>query len=227
MTRRRVLELTVVYPAAGLLIFAAAAVVAVPDFGGGCRLNANETAAIATLRNIAAAQEQFLTSGAVDVDADGAGEFGGFRELSGGTELRGEPGRGPLDPAVLSGAFRNPDALGVVSRSGYRFRILLPEADGQPICPDAEGVDLERIRPALSARAYLVHAWPIEHRAGQTRTFVIDPDGRVFATDHGRALGPEGPDPAAGLRPEGAASLLGGIAAESADAGGQIWTEVH
>jgi len=45
------------------------------------RLSANETAAVATLRNIISAQAQFKGAKA-DTDNDGTGEYGGFVELS-------------------------------------------------------------------------------------------------------------------------------------------------
>ena len=47
------------------------------------RLEANESAAQATLRNIATAQAQFRSIRAADRDNDGRGEFGFFGELSG------------------------------------------------------------------------------------------------------------------------------------------------
>jgi len=84
-------------------------------FGHCCpRINANETAAIATLRNIHSAQRQF--HGVV-------GGFGTFGEPSGAVPIRGTDRL--LDPPVLSGAFRTPLADGSIIRSGFRFRIDL------------------------------------------------------------------------------------------------------
>ncbi|HKB14488.1 MAG TPA: prepilin-type N-terminal cleavage/methylation domain-containing protein, partial [Planctomycetota bacterium] len=49
----------------------------------------NETAAIATLRNLLAAQAQVQAASQIDVDGDGAGEYGTFGELSGADPVRG------------------------------------------------------------------------------------------------------------------------------------------
>ena len=59
------------------------AAIAIPNLVA-ARLSANETAAVATLRNIVAAEAQFRQSAKVDTDNDGAGEYGGFAEMSGG-----------------------------------------------------------------------------------------------------------------------------------------------
>ena len=226
MTRQRILELTVLYPVAGILILAAIAAVLPVSWNDHPRLHANETAAIANLRNAASAQSMFVAARAVDVDGDGAFEYGTFRELSGAGDLRADPARGRLDPPMLSGAFKFPDSNGVITRSGYCFRILLPGADGQPVCPDASDAAWATVEPAPAAKAFLMHAWPLRYEAGKRRTFLVNQDGRVFATDHGATLGPRGPDPAAGLHPEASANLLGAIADGTPDATGHVWTEV-
>jgi hypothetical protein len=225
MTRKRILELAVLYPAMGLLVLGGIA--AVTPRWDGPRLHARETAAVATLRNIASAERQFRELRTVDRDGDGRAEYGTLAELAGSRDLRGDPALGRLDPALISGAFRHPDPDGTVTRSGYRFRILLPGGDGQPLCPDADPAAFDRVRPDAAARGFLVHAWPVTHEPGCARTFLAGPDGRVFATDHGETLGPRGPDPASGLRPEAAGNLLGPLAEGVADAGGLVWTEVR
>ena len=96
-----------------LTVFSVQAGAAFGLFGHCCpRLNANETAAIATLRNLHSAQAQFH---------DAVGRYGTFPEMSAATRLR-ETDR-PLDPPVLSKAFSRPLPDGTVRRSGYRFRI--------------------------------------------------------------------------------------------------------
>ena len=65
-----------------IAIIAIIAAIAIPNLLA-ARLSANETAAIATLRNIISAQAQFQQSGKADTDNDGTGEYGGFVELSG------------------------------------------------------------------------------------------------------------------------------------------------
>jgi prepilin-type N-terminal cleavage/methylation domain-containing protein len=63
-------------------IIAIIASVAIPRLMA-ARLSANESAAISTLRSLTSAQAQVQSSGAIDTDGDGAGEYGGFGELAG------------------------------------------------------------------------------------------------------------------------------------------------
>ncbi len=87
---------------------------------GGCRLNANESSAIATLKNIHACQTQFRDAAAIDRDGDGCGEFGWFRELAGAAPLRGHSS--PAPTPFLSSAFAQL-ADGRVARAGYLFQL--------------------------------------------------------------------------------------------------------
>ena len=89
---------------------------------------------------------QFQASSKCDVDNDGTGEFGLFRELSGATPVRTAAdgtftGGTVLNPPVLSGAFRTmTNALGEVSRSGYLYKLYVPGAGG-----DAVDVHFQRV----------------------------------------------------------------------------------
>src|SRR5512134_4174124 len=80
-------------------IIAIIAAIAIPNLLA-ARLSANETAAIATLRNIISAEAQFQQSAKADTDNDGTGEYGGFLEMSGGGVGRMVS---VLSPPVLSG----------------------------------------------------------------------------------------------------------------------------
>src|ERR1043166_305074 len=90
-------------------IIAIIAAIAIPNLLS-ARLNANETSAISTLRNVSSSQAQFQASAKCDVDNDGSGEVRRFRALSGAGAVRnlatGAPGASVLNPPVLSGAFR-------------------------------------------------------------------------------------------------------------------------
>ena len=112
-----------------IAIIAIIAAIAIPNLLA-ARLSANETAAIATLRNIISAQAQFQQSAKADEDNDGTGEYGGFIELSGAAKGRMAA---VLVPPVLSGAFRVLNVNGEVSRSGYFFTMFLPDNAGAPI----------------------------------------------------------------------------------------------
>ena len=68
-------------------IIAIIASIAIPNLLS-ARLNANESAAIATLKNISSSQSQCQASGVVDANNNGAGEYGYFGELSGAVGVR-------------------------------------------------------------------------------------------------------------------------------------------
>ena len=101
-------------------IIAIIASIAIPKLMS-ARLAANEAAAIATLRSVSSAQAQIQSSGAIDTDADGAGEYGYFAELAGSVPMRvsdnavpgpaagqaGVAGIDNLSPAILPSAFGN------------------------------------------------------------------------------------------------------------------------
>ena len=110
-------------------IIAIIAAITIPNLLS-ARLNANETSAISTLRNVSSAQAQFQAGAKADVDTDGTGEFGMFRELSGAVGVRtandGSAVGNVLNPPVLSGAFRTFNGNSEVSRSGYLFHMFLP-----------------------------------------------------------------------------------------------------
>lgn len=146
------------------------------------RMNANESAAIATLKNISSGQSQCQASGVIDVNKNGQGEYGMFAELSGRMVLRG--GVRSMSPPVLSAAFRRIEG-GVVSRSGYCFRIFLPGKDAVPVPEDAKGgVKATVIDAAKAEIHWCCYAWP--HDAGESgqRTFFINETGDVMAASN-------------------------------------------
>jgi prepilin-type N-terminal cleavage/methylation domain-containing protein len=139
------------------------------------KVSSNESAAIATLRSLMSAQAQLQSSGAIDTDSDGTGEYGYFAELSGIVPLRVNGGATPtagtigldeLDPAVLSAAF------GVVqnsriTRSGYFFQIYLPDALRAPQVEDPTGGAVLAFPDSSNSEfLWCAYAWPIA--AGQT-----------------------------------------------------------
>ncbi|MHC4338857.1 MAG: prepilin-type N-terminal cleavage/methylation domain-containing protein [Planctomycetota bacterium] len=83
-------------------IIAVIAAVAMPNLLSS-RMHANETTAIATLRELVSAQAMFQSRVLADTDLDGTGEFGTLSELSGGVGVRGGV---MVRPAVLSSGFR-------------------------------------------------------------------------------------------------------------------------
>lgn len=148
----------------------------------------NEAAAIATLKNIASAQAQCQASAVIDANQNGAGEYGFFAELSGGSAVRkdGDGGVGDvvIRPPVLSAAFQNVEN-GRVRRSGYLFQIFLPGADRAPVGEAATGGAAGvKVNPAMAEVLWCAYAWPADEKSG-LRSFFVNQDGDVLATADG------------------------------------------
>ncbi|MCA8956726.1 MAG: hypothetical protein KDC87_11685, partial [Planctomycetes bacterium] len=154
------------------------------------RLNANENAAIATLKNIATSQAQCRTSGAIDTNANGAGEYGYLAELSGGVGIRtsaGSPSATLLSPPALSGAFaevHSPAGVtgGVVARSGYYFQLYLPDGTGAGI-PEADTGGVSTAPDANRAEVmWCCYAWPLAFGSSGRRAFFTNHGGDILGT---------------------------------------------
>ena len=183
-------------------IIAIIASVAIPRLMA-ARLSANESAAISTLRSLSSAQAQLQSSGAIDTDADGGGEYGYFAELSGTLPLRisvagvpaaGVVGTDELNPAVLSAAFGNVNATSQVTRSGYIFQIFLPAATvgaaTAGIAEDANGGKLGPPFPDPDNNEVLwcSYAWPLNAAQTGNRAFFMNQEGDLMQTVNRGAL---------------------------------------
>jgi prepilin-type N-terminal cleavage/methylation domain-containing protein len=219
-------------------IIAIIAAIAIPNLLS-ARLNANETAAVATLRNLSSAQAQFQATSKADTDDDGTGAFGSFLELSGAVEVRGAgSGMGVLNPPVLSGAFRNPTtagaAEGFVSRSGYYFAIYLPDSDGNGLLCDgnAGAGDWANVDEDLSETTWCCYAWPVNNGNSGNRTFMVNQTGDVVTTESatydGAAAG-QFPTPGAGYvgNTVGSLSITGLTAVGQPGNDGNTWKQVN
>ncbi len=163
-------------------IIAIIASIAIPNLLS-ARLNANESAGIATLKNISSAQAQCQASGVIDTNSNGAGEYGFFGELSGKTVTRGATQT--ISPPVLSAAFGGV-ALARVSRSGFLFQMWLPDAASGAIAEDATGGDTGNdngVDSGKSETLWCCYAWPQVHGNSGKRTFFINQSGDVLATN--------------------------------------------
>jgi prepilin-type N-terminal cleavage/methylation domain-containing protein len=209
-----------------IAIIAIIAAIAIPNLLA-ARLSANETAAIATLRNIVSAQAQFQQGAKADEDADGTGEYGGFLEMSGG-----QPGRmaANLVPPVLSGAFRVLNGDSAVTRSGYFFKMWLPDINGAGVGEDQNngytiggGQD-----PDLSETTWCCYSWPVNYNQSGNRTFFTNQAGDVIATETQvyDGLG-AGPPSDAAFDPLGNPGIVGAVAIGIAGNDGFIWRQVN
>jgi prepilin-type N-terminal cleavage/methylation domain-containing protein len=171
-----------------IAIIAIIAAIAIPNLLS-ARLNSNETAAIATLRNIISAQSQFQTTARADENTNGVGEYGTFGEMSGGVGVRGAANP-VLSPPVLSTAFRTVSANGEVSRSGYLYAIFLPGAGGAPLKEEANGGADANVDNDLAETTWCAYAWPANYGNTGNRTFFVSQGGDIVATEDNGYSGP-------------------------------------
>jgi prepilin-type N-terminal cleavage/methylation domain-containing protein len=167
-------------------IIAINASIAIPNLLS-ARLNANESAAIATLKNISSAQAQCQASSVIDVNGNGAGEYGFFGELSGRTVVRG--GTQTISPPVLSTAFGNV-ANSQVTRSGYIFQMWLPDSTQDGLTEAATGGDAGNTLGVDASQAEVLwccYAWPQVFGNSGKRVFFINQSGDVLATNNAQA----------------------------------------
>jgi len=171
-------------------IIAIIAAIAIPNLLS-ARLNANETAAVSTLRSISSSQAQFQASAKADADSDGQGEFGMFRELSGDVAVRTDAsgtntGGSVLNPPVLSGAFRTLNTSAQVSRSGYLFKMFLPGAGGaaqEETAADAAKTVDGTVDNDLAETTWCAYAWPANYSTSGNRTFFVNQTGDITNCD--------------------------------------------
>ena len=213
-------------------IIAIIASIAIPNLIS-ARLLANESAAIATLKNILSAQAQVQTSGVIDANGNGAGEYGFFAELSAGTLVRNDEAGGLgtefVTPAVLSPAFALLQASRV-SRSGYIFQLYLPSAAGVHTAEAATGGASGISIGASNAEVvWCGYAWPSNYGNTGKRTFFVNQGGDVLSCRNRQlyngATNPPGPN-AAYLA--GSADVMDStVAANATGKDGERWIVVN
>ena len=207
-----------------IAIIAIIAAIAIPNLLS-ARLNSNETAAIATLRNIISAQAQFQSTARADDNNNGVGEYGTFAELSGGVDVRSS-GR-TLNPPVLSSAFRSVSANGEVSRSGYIFQIFLPDASGDGL-PEVSGGGADGTTDAdLAETTWCAYAWPANYGNSGNRTFFVNQGGDIVTTEDSGYTGPAGGPAADSAFREGSAAngITGQTATGTTGVDGLLWKQ--
>jgi prepilin-type N-terminal cleavage/methylation domain-containing protein len=202
-------------------IIAIIASIAIPNLLS-ARLNANESAAIATLKNISSAQAQAQASGVIDSNNNGAGEYGFFGELSGAQPVRNDESGGVgterVSPPVLSGAFGN--VIGSrVQRSGYTFQMFLPSPTGVGV-PEAPagGASGVTIGAGNSEVLWCAYAWPSAFGNSGKRCFFINQSGDVLSTRNNvaRYSGPGTPPAWTAAFLDGSADLMGSTVSSNA-----------
>lgn len=207
-------------------IVAILAAIAIPSMLA-ARLNSNETAAIATLRTIIAAQAQFQSTAKADENNNGVGEHGTFAEMAGAVAVRGTGEL--LRPTVLSTAFGNVSG-GTVAKSGYNFAVYLPGNLGVGVEEEATGGAGVTVDADLAESVWCVYAWPNVYGQTGNRTFFVNQGGDVTATDLATYTGPNGPNSNAAFDYENGANLgdtiTGNVAVGVTGRDGNFWRSV-
>ncbi|MFT7619698.1 MAG: prepilin-type N-terminal cleavage/methylation domain-containing protein [Planctomycetota bacterium] len=184
-------------------IIAIIAAIAVPNLLS-ARLAANESNAIATLRQLVSSQAQFQQGGSIDADADGTGEYGFFGDLSGFYQLDSHGGpvnANFLNPPVLSASFRNINAAGEVTKSGYIFQIYVATAAGSGVETGVPAAGTGHVVADADAAelTWCAYAWPGDFGNTGNRAFFVNQAGEIMFTNQavGQAYDGAGNGPAA------------------------------
>jgi hypothetical protein len=154
---------------------------------------ANEAAVIATLRAIASAEAMAQSSGVIDTDGDGQGEYGYFAELAGSVPCRVSPNsrRTVMEPPILSASFGKVTPAGNVLRTGYVYRMYLPgpTSNGKTAgIPESGGGGWATGTPRPSADngeiLWAVYAWPIETPGTGQHAYFMNQEGDMLVMDN-------------------------------------------
>ncbi len=172
----------------------------------------------------------------MDGDGDVRGEFGFFGEMSGSRVPRGRNTFIPVP--LLSGAFKS---LGehCIHRSGYRFRLFLPAADGRgivecratgddpPLPPGLLTLASTATDPDAGERHWCAYAWPETYGNSGDVTFFIDETGVVLGTDDPGYHGDSGPRAGSAYRRGGRDVMTGPPAVNARGQDGNTWRETR
>ncbi len=220
-----------------IAIIAIIAAIAIPNLLS-ARLNANETSAISTLRNISSAQSQFQASAKADVDGDGTGEFGMFQEMSGAIGVRtsadGSTVGSKMNPPVLSGAFRRLNQAthpGSVPRSGYHFRMILPGTPAQSVIEEYAGGSaiFGTVNTDMAETTWCAYATPANYSTSGNRTFFVNQTGDITSKDDAASTDTVvGSTPGIAFKAGGLdTSITGQVAVGTKGRDGKTWKQVN
>ncbi len=215
-------------------IIAIIASIAIPNLMG-ARINANESAAIATLKNLTSAQAQLQASGVIDGNNNGAGEYGYFQELSGtrnvktGTLASVTVGTNRVSPALLSGAFGKVDANGRVLRSGYYFQMYLPGANGSWLAEASTTAAYPQVDASLAEVLWACYAWPSSYGNSGKRAFFVNQAGDILQTKNAttKYSGTTNVPAATAVLLPGKTSMNHSVAVNTTAVDGSVWTVVN
>ncbi len=163
-------------------IIAIIAAIALPNLLS-ARLSSNESAAISTMRHIVSAQSVAKTAGVIDQDVDGLGEYAWFAEMGGLVNVRDNtgPNNGPrMTPQALAQSMSAVNANGLVTKSGYIYRLAMPSAGGAAVMEAAGGGSPTAEDPDLCETTWVCYAWPATYSNSGKRAFVVNQGGDIL-----------------------------------------------
>ncbi|MHC4959768.1 MAG: DUF2950 family protein [Planctomycetota bacterium] len=212
-----------------LVIIAILVTMALPNLLGS-KVEANESAALATVRQIVQSQMAFANRKEADENYNGLGEYGTFGELSGAVAVRSNDGGTKfLTPATINPSFDAVSADGVLVRHGYYFRIYLPDASGNGVPEMAGGGAPNNLDPDLAESAWAVYAWPQRKGVTGNKTFFANQNGDISYTESNAYDGASAVvSPGSALLAPGTLnSILGSQATSQTGRDGNFWKVVR
>ncbi len=208
-----------------LVVIAIIVTIALPNLLS-ARISTYESAAIKTMHQILEAQVHFATAKAADEDLNGVGEHGTFGELAGSVAVRAAAGGTDfLDPSLISPAFRVITPAGEMCRSGYYFKIFLPDSLGNGVGELPGGGASALVDPNLCEGMWCAYAWPQKYEATGRRSFFTNQSGSILFTEDATYSGASAPiSPGAAYAPPGSPAQIDGTAVVNGTGrDGNVW----
>jgi prepilin-type N-terminal cleavage/methylation domain-containing protein len=202
--RRRILGFTLIELMIVIAIIAIIAAIAIPGLLR-ARIASNEGAASASLKSLVSAEASFWKSASVnqameDELPNGTGEYGVFNELSGGSALRGtadDDTKPALKVTDMSAAFNIPATQSIANKSGYNFKIFLPNdtavlTDG--VTAVTAAIAIAGSNEAINAQEnrWICYSWPSAWKSSGVRAFVVSESGEVYISQNTNTEGTAG-----------------------------------
>jgi len=203
--------------------------------------NANQVAALATMRNLVSCQAQVGVAAKIDADKDGKGEYATFLEMSGAVGVRKGFTAGPpstsdfsakgevMNPTHLSSTFSVVTPTGFATKSGYVFTILLPDG-GSPAGfaheagPAASASLSAPVGVDLAETAWCAYAQPITFGGTGVPRFFVNQKGDILRSSNEVARGQGNSSAIAGNSAFLGAGITSPAAVGTKGIDGDVWT---
>ena len=126
-------------------------------------------------------------------------------------------------PPVLSSAFRAVNANGEVGRSGYLFKVYLPDVNGDGV---AEEDGFANIDADTAETTWCAYTWPSNYGTSGNRAFFVSQAGDILTTEDANYSGSgSGPLPGAAFDAGGNNSIAGNTAGGTSGQDNNLWKQ--